>query len=139
MKLTVKVLKEVEVQYLKVDAGVRDWDGADVNGVEDVDGIIPCREGDRWQPLINLKTGQITNWDKGTTAEVYYKVVDDGSYYLTDAGLNIVAAIEEDYVPKMLCPKEKGYGDYIIMDIDENGFIADFKPNFEAFEPKIED
>ena len=28
-----------------------------------------------------------------------------------------------DYVPKCMCPKENGYGDYIIMDIDKDGYI----------------
>ena len=33
------------------------------------------------------------------------------------------------YVPAFLSPKEESYGDYIIMDIDENGKIDNWKPN----------
>ena len=32
----------------------------------------------------------------------------------------------DGYVPKVMCPVDEGYGDYIIMDIDENGFIQDW-------------
>lgn len=41
----------------------------------------------------------------------------------------VVLSLEDGYVPDTLCPKESGYGDYIIMDIDENGMISDW--NFE--------
>ena len=37
MKATIKIKKEVDVRYLKVDAGVRYWEDADVNGVPDID------------------------------------------------------------------------------------------------------
>lgn len=40
----------------------------------------------------------------------------------------------DGYVIDMMCPKENGYGDYIIMDIDENGIIQDWKPSFDEFE-----
>ena len=38
---------------------------------------------------------------------------------------NNVLYIEEDYVPNALIPGE--YGDYIIMNIDENGKIAEWE------------
>ena len=37
MKATIKNKKEVDVRYLKVDARVRYWEDADVNGVPDID------------------------------------------------------------------------------------------------------
>ena len=37
MKATIKNKKEIDVRYLKVDAGVRYWEDADVNGVPDID------------------------------------------------------------------------------------------------------
>ena len=36
-------------------------------------------------------------------------------------------------------PEGRGYGDYIIMNIDENGKIANWKFNPEDFTPKNED
>jgi hypothetical protein len=38
-----------------------------------------------------------------------------------------------DYVPKMLSPKEEGWGDYIIMDIDTDGQIQDWVISFDEF------
>jgi hypothetical protein len=32
-----------------------------------------------------------------------------------------------------MCPKENGYGDYVIMDIDKDGKILNWKPNLEDF------
>ena len=37
MKATIKIKKEIDVRYLKVDAGVRYWEDADINGTPDVD------------------------------------------------------------------------------------------------------
>lgn len=36
--------------------------------------------------------------------------------------MNVIKSYD-GYVPEVMCPKDNGYGDYIIMDIDENGFI----------------
>jgi hypothetical protein len=98
-----------------------------VNGVVDEEGkLIPCREGEYWCPIIDIDTGIIQNWKQGVKADIHYKICDDGSYYLLDAEGNAVLSIEQDYVPSILSPKESGYGDYIIMDIDESGQIADW-------------
>ncbi|MBF1490742.1 MAG: hypothetical protein HXN77_09620, partial [Prevotella pallens] len=32
----------------------------------------------------------------------------------------------DSYVPEVLCPKGEGYGDYIIMTVDKDGFIKDW-------------
>ncbi len=134
MKATVKIEKEVELKTLVVKAGVRYYEDATVNGVEDTEGdLIPCKQGELWCPIIDIDSGVITNWKQGVKAEVHYKVCDAGSYYLQDAEGNTVLSIEQDYVPKMMCPKESGYGDYIIMDIDENGKIANFIQTLDGF------
>lgn len=134
MKVTVNIKKEVELKTLVVKAYVRYYEDAIVNGVEDIEGdLMPCIEGDVWCPIIDIDSGVITNWTKGVTADVHYKVCDAGCYYLQDVDGNTVLSIENDYVPKMMCPKERGYGDYIIMDIDENGKIANFKQTLDGF------
>jgi hypothetical protein len=56
-------------------------------------------------------------------------VCDDGSYYLKDADHNTVLSITENYVPDILCIDDKGYGDYIIMNVDENGQIEHWHKN----------
>lgn len=134
MKATVKIEKEVELKTLIVKAGVRYYEDATVNGVEDTEGnLIPCKQGELWCPIIDIDSGVITNWKQGVKAEVHYKVCDAGSYYLQDEEGNTVLSIEQDYVPKIMCPKESGYGDYIIMDIDENGKIANFRQTLDGF------
>jgi len=134
MKTTIKVEKEVEIKILEVKAGVRYWEDAEVSGVDGDKGyLIPCRKDDYWYPVIDFDNGIILNWTKGLTAKVHYKVVDNGSYYLKDENGEVVLKIEDNYVPSCLCPKEEGYGDYIIMDIDENGVIADWEPTISSF------
>ena len=135
MIIEIQETKEVNVTALKVEAGVRYWEDATVNGVKDEEGtLIPCREGDYWNLLINLDDGKILNWKQGVSASVHYKVCDAGKYSLMNK-IAIVVQKKDVYVPKMLCPKEEGYGDYIIMDIDDNGFIQKWKVSFNEFEP----
>lgn len=133
MKTTINTKKEVEIKTVQVEAEVRYWEDATVNGVEDVDGaLIPFRKGDLWCPEIDVNTGIILNWPEGVTADVHFKVCDAGSYYLKDEDGNVVLSIEDNYVPNSLIPGE--YGDYIIMTIDENGKIVEWSKN-----PSIED
>lgn len=115
--------------HFEASAGVRYWEDATVNGVEDEDGSrIPCRSGDMWCPTIELATGRINGWPEGVTAEIYYKVCDDGQYWLLDADGTRIATRKGDYVPDdFLCHGDCGYGDYIILKIGPDGLIADYK------------
>lgn len=131
--MTVSVKQQIEVKYLKVSAYVRWWEDAYLNGEADENGEIPFRDGDSWCPVIELETGKIIDWPIGTTADVHYKVCDAGVYTLLDADQKEVKEVD-GYVIDMMCPKENGCGDYIIMDIDENGIIQDWKPSFDEFE-----
>lgn len=131
MKVKIKFEQEVDIKFLKVSAGVRGWEDAVVNGEDDEDGdLIPCRNGDRWEPLIDIDKGQIVNWNQGTTAEIHYKVCDDGVYTLMDANQKSIAE-RNDYVPEIMCPDDEGYGDYIIMTVDAHGFIANWNPDLD--------
>lgn len=134
MKVKLKIEKNYDAKWLHVRAGVRYWEDATVNGVEDEKGdLIPCRDGDDWKPRINVETGEIVNWRQGTKAEIHYKVCDDGDYRLLDAEQNQITFVD-GYVISSLCPKENGYGDYIIMNVDENGMIEDWEFNPKDFE-----
>lgn len=125
MKATIMVEKEIEVKTLHVSAGVRYWEDATVNGVEDEDGsLIPCRNGDMWEPLIDVDTGVILNWKQGVVADVHYKVCDDGEYFLHDADGKRVLKYGDYNVPSFF-PGEH-YGDYLIMQINADGKIADW-------------
>lgn len=139
MKFTFEIKKSVEVAFLQVSAGVRSWEDATVNGQEDTEGnLIPCRNGDYWEPWIDVNTGQIMNWTQGIKADIHYKVCDDGKYTLqTITGTAI--KIKEGYVPDIMCPSGQGYGDYIIMKVDENGMIEQWKPTLSGFSDDQDD
>lgn len=148
MKITINKPTEFDAIYLKVDASVRYWDDAKVNGVydtncEDLENpaaapTIPCAEyvgaqhrvlhGEnwRWRPLIDIETGKIVNWKKGTSANVHYKVCDDFACEILDGNKEVIASYD-GYVPKIMCPADEGYGDYIIMNIDEDGIIQGWR------------
>jgi len=127
---------------LVVDAGVRYWEDATVNGVDDEDGtLIPHRNGERWQPAIDLATGEILDWPTGTTADVHYKVCDDGEYWLADETGKRLWKRKGYYVPDdLLCVGDRGYGDYIIFKVDADGKIVGWKrPKIDAadWEPNV--
>lgn len=126
----------IPVKYLQVRAGVRYYEDATVNGQreDDENPTIPCRdECDYWAPLIDIEAGRIVNWTEGTTASVLYKVCDDGRYALLREDMTEVFAID-GYVPDIMSPGDRGYGDYIIMDIGADGKIADWVVDLERFE-----
>lgn len=130
MLVTVKIEKEMDAKYLWLNAGVRYWEDATINGVDDINGnLTPCRKGDMWSPHIDIEKGKILNWTEGVEAEIHFKVCDQCSFTITDEENEIVFNQKDDYVPTILCPKERGYGDYIIMDIDADGWIKQWNKN----------
>lgn len=135
MSFTVSMRKDFPVRYLKCVIGVRYWEDAEVNGVkeEDCNPSIPLRNGLYWEITIDLETGIIKDWPKATTAKVYYKACDAGMYYLLDEAMNVVKSYD-GYVPNMLSPKENGYGDYVILDIDANGHIDGWRVDLKEFD-----
>ncbi len=116
------------VTRLIVEAGVRYWEDASVNGHEDTDGSkIPLRDGDLWKPVIELATGKIVGWPQGTKADIHYKVCDAGQYWLAGEDGNKLVKWNGDYVPDDLLASGEGYGDYIIMEIDYDGQIMGWR------------
>lgn len=124
-------------KFIEAQASVRYWEDSIVNGKEDVEGnLMPLRKGDVWKPVIDLKTGTIQNWPKGTTAEVHYKVCDAGEYWLLDENLERIAKWKGYYVPDdFYCPNAEGWGDYIIMYVNQEGQIRGWStPEIESSE-----
>lgn len=120
-----------EKLIIKVYAHVRYWEDSKVNGeYDDPDNPqMPCVVGDSdddkyWAPKIEAETGLILNWTPGVEASTHYKVCDECELTFTKG--DSVVSETDGYVPDFLCPKEEGYGDYIIMDIDSNGYIKDW-------------
>ncbi len=140
MKIELTVKKEFEVKTLLVEADVRYWEDATVNGVEDENGdLIPCKVGDTWKPIIDLDTGLITNWEKGKEANIHYKVCDAGEYWLQDENGEKIVKAKGYYVPDFLAIDDSGYGDYIIMKVDKDGKINNWRFDSEPFTNKDED
>lgn len=135
MKIELTVKKEFEVKTLQVEAGVRYWEDSTINGLNDDEkgSNIPCRESSTWKPLIDIETGVILNWEKGKEASIHYKVCDNGEYWLLDEQGNRVVKAKGYYVPDMLSIDDEGYGDYIIMEIDKDGKINNWRFDQEPF------
>lgn len=144
MNVKIKKYFEFDAKYIKVNAGVRYWEDSIVNGAKDINPDdtnekinMPCVEATskeyipnksdshRWVPIIELDSGRITNWEIGFTASVHYKVCDDFTCEIIDIHDNVIA-LYDGYVPDIMCPKEEGYGDYIIMDINSCGYIQNW-------------
>lgn len=133
MDIELTVTKVFDVKFLQASCGVRYWEDATVDGVSDESGVgVPCKNGDNWEPLIDLEAGVILNWEKGKTADIYFKVCDCGEYTLLDTDKNEVKKID-GYVPEIMCPEGDGYGDYVCMKIDGEGKIAKWNLSFDEF------
>ena len=117
------------VTYLEVIAEPRYWEDATIDGIEDETGsLVPLRDGIFWCPVIRLSDGFIQNWPSGVNANIHYKVCDQGEYWLTDEKFNRLYKYKSDYVPDdLLCLDGSGFGDYIIMHVDGDGFIQNWK------------
>ena len=140
------------IKRLEIIAHVRHWNDTDVNGVEDIDfyktlgigqPLMPCAKQIKnkpsgvmhsdhwvWNPIIDVEKGLIINWVEGNIANVCYKVYDGCEINAFDADNNLICNNDGFfYCPDFLCPKEEGFGDYIIMDIDIDGSIRDWNKN----------
>ncbi|WP_281660798.1 hypothetical protein [Microvirgula aerodenitrificans] len=115
-----------QAKYIQLNAGVRYWEDAKLNGEEDTDGQIPLRDGEDWSPTIELATGRVLDWPAGVEADIHYKVCDAGAYWLLNAG-KVRFAHQYGYVPDYLAIGQPGYGDYIIMKIGAGGMIAGWR------------
>lgn len=85
METTIKVEKTVQLKTLEVFANVRYWEDATINGVSDEnEDLTPCKKGDLWCPVIDIDSGQITNWEKGKAADIHFKVCDQCAWGIKD-------------------------------------------------------
>ncbi len=115
--------------HIHVEAEPRYWEDASVNGANEDDDAptIPLREGKLWVPRIRLADGKIEGWPEGTTANVHYKVCDQGEYWLADEAGERIAKWRGYYVPdEFLCHGDDGFGDYIILTICADGVIQNW-------------
>lgn len=130
-----------EPAYIEVSAGVRYWEDATVNGIEDHDGsLIPARHGELWLPVIRLADGVVMDWPTDTEADIHYKVCDAGEYWLLDADRQRIAKWAGFYVPdRFLCHGDNGYGDYIIFKVGAGGAIQKWRQPATQWACRCED
>lgn len=91
------------------------------------------KENDTFVLFIDLNNGQILDWKEGSTLEVCAKVRDEGEYWLLDNNFAKIIKSTDRYVPNMLDTRGDGYGDYIQFDVDEKGFIKNWKVDLNRF------
>ena len=117
-----------QVTHVDVEADVRYWEDAVVDGVVDEDGSrIPGKEGDTWRIRIQRAGGRIEDWPAGKVARIHYKVCDQGEYWLSRPDGIRVAKWKGHYVPGDQLGHRSG-GDYIVMDVDADGMIEGYEP-----------
>lgn len=113
---------------IHVCAGVRYCEDAIVNGVEesDTEPKMPFMEKSgsdyydwEWRIAIDPKTGKIQGWPSGVTAKTYYKVCDCFKFKYGDIDYF-------DYVPAFMDRRGDGFGDYVKVDVDGDGVIANW-------------
>jgi hypothetical protein len=116
IKIPVYLLVSIDIDYFIHDAVIQ-------GDMEEPDNI-PCRNGKNWEPIIHLSDGQIINWHSGLSASIYSKVRDTGDYWLLNEQKQKIRKWYDNYVPdKFLCIDEKGFGDYLIFTINQDGKI----------------
>lgn len=157
---TITIIEPSDVKYLKIDVGPRYWEDASIKIEEkwedDIDYLeqkkgttpkMPFAVKDetktyteyRWQITIDLENAKVLDWPQGVEARVFYKVCDDGTYYLLDADKNVLKKVD-CYVPDILSYIENGFGDYIDIKIDGDGNLVGYpKENTENYIQKIID
>lgn len=135
--------EEVNIKTLEIVVRPRFWGDCEVFHEDEIfnterkmidEQDIPCREGENWCPIIDLDEGKITNWEEGLVGIFSFKVVDEGSYYMRDEQKNIVASIEEGYVPTILDFDGDSFGDYLYFNINPDGTIQNWNPRKENLE-----
>lgn len=75
-----------------------------------------AQDGWVWKLDVNIKTGEVIGWPKDVKAEVHYKVCD--CCRIKYAGKEYY-----EYVPDFLEIDDEGYGDYIILTIDDGKIV----------------
>lgn len=98
---------------------------AEVNGVEENEDsprrpFLTKKDGVfYWNVSIDVENGKILDWPSKTTLKTWDKVVDE----LT---VECNRKTYEDYVPDFLSIWDRGYGDYVYIEVLEDGTIKDW-------------
>ena len=151
MEISRNIKIEQNIKYLRATMGVRYWCDCDYS-TDGENWIDPCvedteeesenmknmtplvvkkdigyKESDYWEIVIDIDNGKILNWPNNFWLKTHYKVCDDGEYVFLDENMNEVVNITDKYcqyyVPDFLALEDSGYGDYVLLNIDNHGNI----------------
>lgn len=97
---------------------------------------------------INLRTGEIVDYDKNNIIDGYdvvdldtFKIVDEGKYSLLDKNMKVIKSYR-GYVPNDVVPARDGYGDYITLRLKDN-YVTNLYPyeemDFKEFDDYEDD
>lgn len=123
MKVRRKVIEEVECKFIHITVPVYEDDVA-----KDLPFLTPTL---MWSIMVEVDTGLIRGWPQGRSEHVFTKVCDRGHYVFLDDKMNTLIGLKGVYVPHCIVPGQ--YGDYIDLNINEDGVITNWpkKPNLD--------
>jgi len=171
MKINRNIKVEQEIKYLKACMGVRYWQDCDYSKDGGRIWIDACEEdtdeesenmkeitpfvikknigygnSDYWEIIIDLDNGKILDWPNTISLRTHYKVCDDGEYIFLDENkkevVNITNKYDQYYVPDFLALEDDGFGDYVYLNIDNQGNIEHFdimKKRIEKYFNELDD
>lgn len=117
VKRQVLITAEVEIAYVSLHVPYDDDDEIPEGTHGADDGILAL--------TVEIATGQIVDWPKdGKAIDIYLKPRDAGTYKLIGPTGELIAEIDEDYVPNGIIPGN--YGDYVDLKIDDSGKIKNW-------------
>ena len=143
-----KDIKVEMVKYVKFHIGVYYWEDCHIDGYDtEEDGSnIPFAKDGYWDFVLDLDNGCILGWEDEVKAKcpgsqsmnTYFKACDMVWRTLLDANMQPLHEEYNFYVPKILDFDDKdgryGFGDYIGLEIKNNGTIKGWpKNNLEFF------
>src|SRR3990167_9016868 len=116
--MLVEVLRpvEIDVRFVRIMFPLCDEDGIPEGFPMLVNGL--------WCVVVDLESGNIPDWPAGYPFNLFVKVCDSGRYQLLGPTLEVLAVVDEDYVPHGVVPGE--YGDYVKLDISADGTITNW-------------
>lgn len=141
MNVEILTLTVIDVKYLKVDIENYYLEDFEVNGkeLETWDDFPSCMKGrgENIEFAVDIETGKILGWTEGTTFVAHAKIADGGTYFLTDENYESMTPSLNHYVPRMLDTHGDGHWDYMNFSVNEQGYIVNFKVNFNDFPARL--
>lgn len=119
-------------KFIAIEVQIRDEQQVDDDGQ-----TLPLLNGDMWRGTIDLSDSTVIGWPEGIEDNVYDKCSDCGSYYLLDENKNVIASLENDYVPTGCVPN--GGEDYIDLEISREGVVTNMPSNMSFDDFYIQD